>query len=192
MTAGSPSLTRCFDGPLLGYYHPQWLVLSLRRLSESVVVRKIWKSDRERFEDKFIPEPNSGCWLWMARVDRAGYGGFRYMGDWQRSHRVSYKMYRGPIPDGMLVCHRCDTPGCVNPDHLFLGTAQDNIRDRDIKGRGKVPGLRGPAHGQAKLTEGDVVAIRADERTHREIAADYNVGTAQVGRIKRRKQWVHI
>ena len=92
-----------------------------------------------------IPEPNSGCWLWLGRCDGKGYGRFNNT----MVHRLSYLAARGPISAGLLVLHKCDVPGCINPDHLFLGTALDNARDRDRKGRGghgqPKPGLRKPA-----------------------------------------------
>jgi HNH endonuclease len=87
----------------------------------------------ERFEAKYMPEPNSGCWLWMGSIRGQGYAqtgvGERY------AHRFSYEHYKGKIPEGMRVLHKCDTPTCVNPDHLFLGTAKDNTHDALKKGR---------------------------------------------------------
>lgn len=88
------------------------------------------------FEASFIPEPNSGCWLWErpGLLGPMGYGHFRYQGV-VAAHRASWLLYRGPIPMGLFICHKCDNPSCVNPDHLYLGTAQDNIADRDRRGR---------------------------------------------------------
>ena len=93
---------------------------------------------KERFEDKFTPVTESGCWIWTATSDKR-YGSF-YTGDpdqpkMERAHRVSYKLYKGNIPEGILVCHECDVTLCVNPDHLFLGTHTDNMRDMANKGR---------------------------------------------------------
>jgi hypothetical protein len=80
------------------------------------------------------PEPNSGCWLWMRAVNGKGYGSCQFNGKVQLAHRVAYLLALGD-PAGLVVCHRCDVPSCVNPDHLFLGTVGDNNRDRDRKGR---------------------------------------------------------
>lgn len=102
--------------------------------------RKIGMSKRtlqERFDDMYCPEPNSGCWLWTASV-RHRYGSIRTSSTkCSSAHRVSWELHHGPIPEGICVLHRCDTPTCVNPDHLFLGTQLDNIKDRDQKGRNK-------------------------------------------------------
>ena len=85
-----------------------------------------------RFERKWTPEPNTGCWLWKGSAHTYGYFGHA---DEEAAHRVSWTLHRGPIPDGVLVLHVCDVPGCVNPDHLFLGSAGDNSADMVRKGR---------------------------------------------------------
>lgn len=90
----------------------------------------------DRFEAKYTPEPNSGCWLWLGATDSSrGYG---HLWDGERlimAHRFSYEVFRGSIPAGLNVLHRCDNPYCVNPDHLFLGTHRDNMADMVRKGR---------------------------------------------------------
>ena len=90
----------------------------------------------ERFLAKV--EKTNTCWLWCGAVNYKGYGviglGTRKDGN-ALSHRAAWMIYKGSIPSGMDVLHRCDTPACVNPDHLFLGTQQDNMKDRDTKGR---------------------------------------------------------
>lgn len=91
-----------------------------------------------RFEDKYIPEPNSGCWIWLGATwrSRGGIRGrFFSSGAWKLAHRSAYEILVGAIPAGLLVCHRCDTPLCVNPDHLWLGTHNDNMADMAAKGR---------------------------------------------------------
>lgn len=95
----------------------------------------------ERFSERFIPEPNSGCWLWDGALNHHGYGQLsQTCGRPVKAHRVSYELSCGPIPQGMHVCHHCDVRSCVNPDHLFLGTQADNMLDMKKKGRAFRPG----------------------------------------------------
>lgn len=141
----------------------------------------------QRFEAKVSPEPNSGCHLWTAHTSKNGYGRFGVNGRVEDAHRVSYGMYVGPIPDGMCVLHKCDVRSCVRPEHLFIGTQQENLRDMTIKGRRSC--ARGEKSGAAKLTQEKVAEIRADKRSHREIAIAYGVGKTTIGAIKSGKYW---
>lgn len=86
--------------------------------------------------DKYsVPEPNTGCVLWMVGADKNGYGKIAFNSkDW-RAHRLSYHLLKGPVLSGDLVCHKCDTPACINPDHLFIGTPLSNMQDKVKKGR---------------------------------------------------------
>ena len=101
-------------------------------------------------------------------------------------------LHRGEIPPGMLVLHKCDVPGCVNPDHLFIGTVADNARDRDRKKRGRTQNQSGSKNLSAKLTEADVLAIRGDTRVHWQIAQDYGVNRQAIDKIVNRQRWTHI
>ena len=141
-----------------------------------------------RFDAKWTPEPFSGCHLWFGGNNPAGYGRFAIKKIMHHAHRVSWMLHRGEIPQGMCVCHSCDTPSCVNPDHLFLGTYKDNERDKRNKGR-QIVGEKHYAH---KLTEDDVRNIREDLRTQTVIAAEYGVRQCLISAIKRRKTWRHI
>ena len=142
------------------------------------------------FDERYIPEPNSGCWLWDGAVHGNGYGWVIRQYRQLQAHRVSWIIHRGEIPQGMCVLHKCDTPICVNPDHLFLGTHNDNARDRVRKRRGG--DLSGKNNSQAKLTEENVRAIRADARSQLAIAAAYGISQTNVGFIKRRITWQHV
>lgn len=99
---------------------------------------------KDRIEARSIPEPNSGCWLWLGTLDHSGYGQLRIcradqqalgLKGTQAAHRMSWLSHRGVIPDDLCVLHSCDNPPCVNPEHLWLGTFKDNSRDMVVKGR---------------------------------------------------------
>lgn len=130
-----------------------------------------------------------GCWLWLASENK-GYGqiGMRKGERPIEAHRASWLIHRGEIPDGLFVCHRCDVPACVNPDHLFLGSNTDNRRDSVEKQRH----AHGESQGPAKLTDQAVRAIRADTRSQSQIAKDYGVSQALICKVKRRKIWTHV
>ena len=107
---------------------------------------KLQASLADRWQAKVSPEPMSGCWLWTGAVKELGYGviglGTRQQGT-AKAHRVGWELRHGAIPAGMNVLHRCDTPSCVNPAHLFLGTLKDNAQDCVRKGRNFIPDNRG-------------------------------------------------
>ncbi len=155
------------------------------------------------FEEHCVPEPNSGCWLWLRGMARGGYGKQRMGKKTTTAHRASWMIYKGPIPAGLYVCHRCDVPSCVNPDHLFLGTAYDNVKDRDKKGRGSqgqrhaklCAELRGEKHGMSKLCEKDIHNIRdllSKGETLSSIGRRYGVNLSAIHKIKIKKTWAHV
>ncbi len=154
---------------------------------------------QERFEARILPEPNSGCWLWDGAVDTTGHGygtlGFhKPSGKWgtEKAHRVSWMVYRGEIPEGLWVLHRCDNRVCVNPDHLFLGTRSDNMQDCSKKGRCKNIFPRGGRHFKAKITEEDVRAIRTTDARIGDIAARYGMTKRNVYDIRSGATWRHV
>lgn len=151
------------------------------------------KTRRIGFYNRCIPEPNSGCWLWLGPIMNMGYGTVTLDGKNVLAHRVSFELSNGPIPDGMHICHRCDNTYCVNPDHLFAGTPLDNMRDCINKGR-FVPlkTMRGEHHANSKLTEKDVLAIRADKRMKKVVATDFKITRTMVWEIQSRKSWSHL
>lgn len=137
-----------------------------------------------------------GCWPWTL-AKSCGYGQFgRKVGGKLknfRTHRLAleYKLQRHLLP-GECACHKCDNPECCNPNHLFVGTQTENMADMNSKGRNAWHRPRkttGEAHGMAKLTAGQVDAIRRDHRVLREVARDYNVSIQQIWRIRHRKGW---
>lgn len=109
----------------------------------------------ERFWAKV--EKTDTCWIWRgcrrSKDPRRAYGQFYFDGRTQTASRVAYMMHVGPIPDGLLVCHHCDNPPCVRPDHLFVGTMSDNLLDAARKGRTYAPSLRGDEHPSRRYPE---------------------------------------
>ncbi len=144
-------------------------------------------TDEERFMQLVEFELNSGCWLWLGSTTGA-YGSFRT----GYAHRAAFEMFVGPLEEGQVVCHRCDTPLCVRPDHLFAGTQSDNIRDAINKGRFFPPRLHGEDHGNAKLNNDAVRSIRRDHRTAAAIARDYGVAASLITAIKAGRIWAHV
>lgn len=149
--------------------------------------------DAVRFSSKVAMVPEAGCWLWTGAVDDFGYGWFKVAGALQRSHRFAWQAAFGAIPSGMCVLHKCDTPSCVNPAHLFLGTRTENNADKYAKGReNRCSRNTGSAHGLSKLSEADIPAIRVDSRSQEAIAADYGVSRRAIGMVKNGQTWAHV
>jgi hypothetical protein len=136
-------------------------------------------------------EITSSCWLWNGPVDKDGYGRVFVDGRYVRAPRFVWSMLRGPIPDGMIVCHHCDKPPCCNPDHLFVGTYKDNTQDMVRKGRDYK--LRGSDQPASKLTETQVREIRkryeAGDILQKTLASEYSISRAAVCLILNRKSW---
>lgn len=144
--------------------------------------------------NRSLPEPNSGCWIWMNATRWNGYGVFNDGENIRPAHRVSFELAHGiPVPRQIDVCHKCDNRVCVNPDHLFLGSRKANMADCIEKGRfSYVPVLRGEDSPNSKLTESQVHAIRSDTRSQRAIARAYGVDKGTIACIIKRKTWRHI
>lgn len=140
-----------------------------RRMTRDEKIAKFWSN----------VDKTGDCWTWTAAT-RSGYGAFGFDGKVQRAHRLAWELTRGPIPDGIIVMHACDNPPCVNPDHLRLGTNQDNSNDATERGR------------MGKLTTDQVVEARLMAKHgagHPEIAARFGVNRSTISYIVRGDTW---
>lgn len=148
---------------------------------------------KRRFLSHLVNADN-GCKIWTGSLNSRGYGRLSFGRKWRsvEAHRVSYVLFRGDIPGGLLVLHRCDNPPCCNPGHLFLGTNDQNIRDAVIKKRFPY----GEQSFKAKLSDKDALTIRdlyaGGTVTHRELAERFGVVKSTIHCLLLRKTWRHI
>lgn len=142
---------------------------------------------KERFWSKVDIKGPDECWNWKAGKNESGYGHFWLDQHNVKAHRVSWLLSNGDIPDKMCVCHKCDNPSCINPSHLFLGTNNDNVKDRNKKNRQYR--AQGERHGRSKLTTAQVIEIRSDARPSKVIAEAYNISNNYVYDLKSKKRW---
>lgn len=138
------------------------------------------KSIEERLYGRSERQPD-GCLLFTGGTDSSGYGSLMYEGRVQGAHLVSYKLSNGDIPTGHKVRHRCDTPPCIEPTHLVLGTHSDNMRDMAARGRAS-----------KKLIASDVVYIFLSKEPTSEIASRFGIKDRQVRRIRNRETWKQL
>lgn len=166
------------------------------------------KTHQERFWAKVDMRSADECWMWLGGRDRYGYGTFCADGVRHTASHFAYEFQKEPVAHGLCVCHKCDTPLCCNPAHLWVGTHADNIHDRDKKGR-TVKGDRhfsrthpellnpplGEEHGNAKLTGKDIQEMklwRAEGLSNKRIAPLFSISNQHVSRIFTGKAWAHL
>ena len=142
----------------------------------------------EKFRARVSPPNAAGCCLWVGSI-RHSYGIFYINERHVLAHRIAWELANGLIPDGLNVLHRCDTPACVNPEHLFIGTNAENIADKVAKGRQAFQ--RGSTRGMARLTEAEAVEIFLASGTPKTIGERYGISKGHVTNIKGRKSWAH-
>lgn len=147
-------------------------------------------TEKTDFEGPVMRIPLSRCFNWTACKNNDGYGSILVAGKGLKAHRLAYTLFRGPIPEGMCVCHICDFPGCVNPAHLFLGTHAENVKDRNAKGRGNQPGEKN--YYPAKISDRSVIEMRtqyaAGGITYQRIADRFGISASHAANIIRNKK----
>lgn len=151
-------------------------------------------TSEERFLKNIkISKDKNACWIWIGTIQTCGYGAIYINQKNTKAHRYSYEYFKGKIPKGKIIMHRCDVKICVNPKHLMIGTHLENAQDRNNKGRNN--SCIGSSHGGAKLTEKDIKDIRKrheNGETQISIAKDYGIKQVTVSDINRRKIWKHV
>lgn len=149
--------------------------------------------------------PKTGCWEWQGACSSGGYGSIARHRKTMKTHRLSYELYKGPIPEGLYVLHTCDNPKCCNPEHLYAGTQLENMTDMDRKGRRNPPKgdrnamksnpFKGERNGNSKLKGADVLKIRRllnEGKSKSEIARMFGVSRIPIIGIASGKNWSHI
>lgn len=145
------------------------------------------KTIQEKILARCIPEPNTGCWLWCTRTDGAGYGKFVFMGTEYRAHRLSFAAFKSD-PSGSFVCHKCDTPACVNPDHLHLGDAKTNVQERGARKRSFVRDF----WPKIMLTPELVREIRASEKSSKLLSKELGTSPKTIVRVRKFQTWKNV
>lgn len=152
-------------------------------------------TDEQKFMRFVFPEANSGCWLWVGGTARYGYGTFRLNKKGHMAHKFSYEMFKGQVPPGYVIRHKCDVTCCVNPDHLDIGTQADNLRDMHERGRNNQP--FGEAKSQSKLTTEKVREIKIHLRdktfpSYAALARAYGITVSALYEIRSGANWRRV
>lgn len=147
----------------------------------------------DRFWEKVAVMGEDDCWNWTASTDGGGYGIFMVSPNpriMEKAHRLSWMMINGSIPDGLYVLHACDNPACVNPNHLFLGTHLDNMKDKVSKGRQtRLPGEQNGRNILSEIDVRNIVRLHEQGMSYRKLSKKFGIGNTQIGRIIRKETW---
>jgi hypothetical protein len=169
--------------------------MSHYNLIDQSVIRRFWDNTDYPKDWQNHPEKLDKCWLSKRARDKDGYAYASIKRITTRAHRLSYMIHYGPIPNGMLVCHTCDNPPCVNPNHLYLGNPIDNTQDMISKGR--KASTKGELNGTSILTDDEIIQIISDiqnfkYKSYNQIMKAYNCSRLCIYQILHRTNWTHI
>jgi hypothetical protein len=148
---------------------------------------------RERLYRWSVLSDEESCWLWVGFTHPGGYGHLTISGKLHKAHRLSYEVHKSAIPDGMHVCHTCDNPSCINPDHLFLGTHDDNMKDKARKNR--TAPMQGTLNPQSRLSDwmvADIIRRRRSGESGVSVAARFGISPCTVSAIVTGRNWKHM
>lgn len=179
--------------PLMARGYCSTHYMSARRSDASFCENRPRGSLRDRFFRKV--QKTSDCWIWTGNKRPNGYGIIQEAGKGSRTlaaHRVSYELHKGQIPDGLVVMHSCDTPACVNPDHLSVGTFKENTADMIAKGRKRTVSPKGTGNGKAKLNDDLVRYIRQSNKNAASIARELNLSGNCIRGVLSGRTWSHV
>lgn len=159
--------------------------------------KHLWSPTKEeKFWSSVYVGDSNECWEWKSLSGTVEYADTSFNGISEHAHRIAYRITFGDILEGMCVCHHCDNPPCCNPNHLFLGTHQDNIDDRERKNRNKLPYSKGENHGIAKLSEREIVEIRNlyinGDYSYRKLADMFGVSFGNIRKIIKKETWAWL
>lgn len=171
-------------------YKPHYL-WKRKYCSQKCYREKTTRPLSEKYE-KYVIRNEERCWGWKGHTNDSGYAMTSFKNKNFRAHRASWIIHFGEIPKGMFVCHKCDNPICSNPNHLFLGTAKDNMNDCKTKGRNNYAPSKGEKNGLSKLTDDLVKEILSNKEGSRSLAKRLGIGQRHVNLIRQRKAWKHI
>lgn len=154
------------------------------------------KSLSEAIEGKYEPVTESGCWIWTGGCHDRGYGWIQSFRNGRkkviRAHRASYEIHKGPIPDGAFVCHHCDIPSCINPDHLYIGDYKSNAQDKVRRNR--MNPAKGERQGNSILKEWQVLYLRSSERTEtiKTLSERWGISVQTLYSANEGRTWKHL
>lgn len=143
----------------------------------------------KKIQDNSVRITESGCWIWTGSLNKHGYGRLTFGAKTNiGAHRASYELMHGKIPDGLFALHRCDIKCCVNPDHIFIGTQQENMSDKVAKNRQ----AKGHRHGMSKLTEEQAKEAKFGRARSSELAKKFNCSAVMIRQIRGGLYWKHL